>query len=170
MNKKLEIKTYPEEVLAQKSLPIEIVDKELHCLAEDMAETMYEGQGIGLAAPQVGQSCQLITIDITGPKFRHELFTLINPTIISKKGEVTTEEGCLSVPGLQCKVTRAAEVVVKALNLDGKEFTLEADDLLAICLQHEIDHLHGKLILDHVSRLKRNLYHKKIQKSKNAKT
>jgi peptide deformylase len=169
MSTKLEIKTYPEGVLAQKTQPITSVDKEVHSLAENMAETMYEGQGIGLAAPQVGQTCQLITVDVSGPSLRQELITLINPYIISKEGEVSSEEGCLSVPGFQGKITRAAEVVVKALNLDGKEFTLEADGLLAICLQHEIDHLQGKLILDHVSRLKRNLYEKKIKKCQNPK-
>ncbi|SKA74705.1 peptide deformylase [Desulfobaculum bizertense] len=161
---KREIVTYPDPVLAQTAEEITELTPELKQLAEDMVETMYEGDGIGLAAPQVGESCRLVVIDITGPEKREELRILVNPCITSKEGEVDSEEGCLSVVGYRGKVKRAEKVTVDATDLEGKPVHIEADGLLAICLQHELDHLDGVLFIDHLSRLKRNLYDKKVSK------
>lgn len=159
-----EIKTYPESVLAKRAEPIEEITPEIKQLAEEMAKVMYESEGIGLAAPQIGVSLRLITVDVSGPQLRSDLMTLINPEIVEKEGEVESEEGCLSVAGFRGKVSRASRVKVRALDLDGKEVVIDADSLLAICLQHEIDHLNGTVILDHASRLKRSLYEKKVTK------
>lgn len=161
---KREIVTYPDPVLAQTAEKITELTPELKQLAEDMVETMYEDDGIGLAAPQVGESCRLVVIDITGPEKREELRILVNPCITSKEGEVESEEGCLSVVGYRGKVKRAEKVTVDATDLEGKPVHIEADGLLAICLQHELDHLDGVLFIDHLSRLKRNLYDKKVSK------
>jgi peptide deformylase len=141
------------------------VDATIQDLARDMTETMYQNKGIGLAAPQVGEACRLITVDITGPEEQNGLIVLINPTIVSGSGETETEEGCLSLPGFKGTVSRYAEVVVKGLDSQGQEQTVEADGLLAVCLQHEIDHLEGCLLLDRVSRLKRKMYERKAKKS-----
>ncbi len=158
------ILTYPSPVLAQKAAPVEEITPELRQLAQDMAETMYEKRGIGLAAPQIGECCRLIAVDISGPEERKELMFLVNPEVVSKTGEVLEEEGCLSVANFRSKVKRAESVVVKAKDLDGKDVEIPADGLLAICLQHEIDHLDGVLFIDHVSRLKRAMYDNKVKK------
>ncbi|NJB67963.1 peptide deformylase [Desulfobaculum xiamenense] len=161
---KREILAYPDPVLAQKAAEITEVTPELRQLVEDMVETMYEDDGIGLAAPQVGESIRLVVIDITGPKLREDLRVLVNPVITSREGEVESEEGCLSVIGLRAKITRSEKVTVDATDLDGNPVHIDADGLLAICLQHEIDHLDGVLFIDYVSRLKRSLYDKKVRK------
>ncbi len=159
-----DIKTYPEPVLSRRAREVQEITPEIKELAREMAEIMYQNEGIGLAAPQIGISLRLITVDVSGPGSRSSLMTLINPEILAREGEVESEEGCLSVSGFRGKVARAAAVTVKALDLEGNEVTLEADGLLAICLQHEIDHLNGTVILDHASRLKRSLYEKKVSK------
>ncbi|WP_456324114.1 peptide deformylase [Desulfonauticus submarinus] len=164
MSEVLKIITYPNEILTRKSMPIETIDEEIKTLAQNMALTMYENDGIGLAAPQIGQNIRLITVDISGPKKRESLLTLINPEIIYREGEIESEEGCLSVIGYRAKVKRAAKVKVVATNLDKEKIELEAEKLLAICLQHEIDHLEGILFIDRISRLKRNLYDKRLKK------
>ncbi|SDN75236.1 peptide deformylase [Desulfonauticus submarinus] len=164
MSEVLKIITYPNEILTRKSIPIETIDEEIKTLAQNMALTMYENDGIGLAAPQIGQNIRLITVDISGPKKRESLLTLINPEIIYREGEIESEEGCLSVIGYRAKVKRAAKVKVVATNLDKEKIELEAEELLAICLQHEIDHLEGILFIDRISRLKRNLYDKRLKK------
>lgn len=156
--------TYPDDVLAGKAKKIEEITPELLELIEDMVETMYEGDGVGLAAPQVGQPIRLITLDPSGPKERTQLMVLINPEIVSCEGSVSSEEGCLSVPGFSCKVKRHEKVTVKAQDKTGKDVCIEADDFLAIVLQHEIDHLEGTIILDHAGRLKRAMYEKKLKK------
>lgn len=162
---KLEVRFYPDPVLAQKAKPVTEITPELKKLVDDMAETMYANEGIGLAAPQVGESIRLVTIDLSGPEVQGDLRVLVNPEIVAKSEEtVETEEGCLSVAALRAKVKRSAEVTVKAQDLDGNDVTIEADDLLAVCLQHEIDHLDGVLFIDHISRLKRSLYDKKVKK------
>ena len=162
---KLDIRFYPDPVLAEKARPIEAITPELKQLAKDMAETMYANEGIGLAAPQVGESVRLVVIDLTGPEVREGLRVLVNPEIVARSEEVVeTEEGCLSVAALRSKVRRSARVTVKAQDLDGNPLTIEADELLAVCLQHEIDHLDGVLFIDHISRLKRSLYDKKVKK------
>lgn len=161
---KLDILAYPHPVLAKKAEPVAEITEDLKKLADDMAETMYADDGIGLAAPQVGESIRFIVVDVSGPDKRTDLMCLVNPVIESAEGEVETEEGCLSVPNLRTMVKRAEKVVVRARNLDNEEVVIDADELLAVCLQHEIDHLEGTLIIDRISRLKRSLYEKKVKK------
>jgi len=160
---------YPDPALARKSLAIGEIDDKLRQLAKDMAETMYANEGIGLAAPQVGECCRLVVIDITGPEKRENLQFLVNPRVIAVEGSVVSEEGCLSVSNYRSEVTRAERVTVEALDLDGNPVRIEADGLLAVCLQHEIDHLDGVLFIDHISRLKRSFYDKKIKKQQREK-
>lgn len=157
--------TYPNPVLKEKAEPIREITPEIRELAKDMVETMYEYDGIGLAAPQVGELVRLITVDISGPEKREDLRVLINPEL-ERIGdeEVESEEGCLSVEDYRSTVVRSERVKVKALDLDGNPVEFEADGLLAVCLQHECDHLDGKLFIDRISRLKRNLYDAKVKK------
>lgn len=160
-----EVITYPNPVLKQKAEPVAEITPEIRALAKDMAETMYEYDGIGLAAPQVGELIRMITIDLSGPELREELMTLVNPELeLLGDEEVESEEGCLSVEDYRSTVARAERVKVKALDLDGKPMEFEADGLLAVCLQHECDHLDGKLFIDRISRLKRNMYDSKVKK------
>ncbi|HKK34349.1 MAG TPA: peptide deformylase [Desulfomicrobiaceae bacterium] len=161
-----EIVTYPDPILARKSEPVAEITDEIRELAGEMAEAMYENKGIGLAAPQIGENIRLVTVDLSGPDERNDLQVLVNPRITAKSGSTESEEGCLSVTGYRAKVKRAEFVTLTATDLDGNEITLEADDLLAICLQHELDHLDGVLFIDHISRLKRSLYEKKLKKWK----
>ncbi len=160
----LSILHYPDPRLHQVSEPVTEVDASIVQLASDMAETMYAAPGIGLAAPQVGVLKRIIVVDIS--KDKDQLMVLINPEIIKKEGQVEYEEGCLSVPGIyELLVNKRAERIrVRALGVDGKRFELEADDLLAICLQHEIDHLDGKLFVDYLSELKRTRIRNKLKK------
>ena len=158
------IVTYPDPILAKKSAPVADITQDVRTLADAMVETMYANDGIGLAAPQVAENIRLVTVDISGPKKRDDLHVLVNPEIVESSGATESEEGCLSVVGYRAKVKRAARVGVKALDLDGNPLEIEAEDLLAICLQHEIDHLDGILFIDHISRLKRTLYEKKLAK------
>lgn len=160
----LAILKYPNQILARKAEPIPAVTPEIRELAAGMAETMYANQGIGLAAPQVGASIRLIVIDLSGPEKREALMTLVNPVITAASGEQEDEEGCLSVRNYRTVVKRAAAVTVTALDLDGQPLTIEADELLAVCLQHEIDHLEGVLFIDRISRLKRAMYDKRVKR------
>jgi peptide deformylase len=161
----LEIRTYPDEVLRKKAEPVEKVTAEIRELAQNMAQTMYAAPGIGLAAPQIGESVRMIVIDILGGEEGGELHTLLNPEIVESTGESIGEEGCLSVPDVREEITRAQYVTVKAHDLDGNTVTLRAEDMLAVCLQHEIDHLNGVLFIDHLSRLKQTLLKKKLKKA-----
>ncbi|MBG0790343.1 MAG: peptide deformylase [Desulfovibrionaceae bacterium] len=157
----LEICTWPDEVLAAKAKPIEEITPELEKLIESMVKTMYESDGVGLAAPQVGKSIRLICVDQTGPKTRGELRVLINPQIVECDGEVDSEEGCLSCPELTVTVKRSEHVVVRAQDREGKEVCIDTTGLLAIILQHEIDHLDGVTLADRTGRLKKAMYRKK---------
>ncbi|HQW19870.1 MAG TPA: peptide deformylase [Rhodocyclaceae bacterium] len=148
----LSILRYPDPRLHTRAKKIERVDASIRRLATDMAETMYAAPGVGLAATQVDCHIQLIVIDIS--EDRSHLLTLINPEIVTREGECEGEEGCLSIPGIYEIVRRSAKVRVRALDLDGKPFELDAEDMLAICIQHEIDHLHGKVFVEYLSRLK----------------
>jgi peptide deformylase len=159
-----EILKYPNPILSQKALEIGEITPEIRQLALDMAEAMYEKRGIGLAAPQVGECCRLIAVDTSGPDERTDLMFLVNPVIVSQEGEVEDEEGCLSVAQYRAKVKRSEKVVVKAKDLDGNPVEIAADDVMAVCLQHEIDHLDGVLFIDRISRLKRALYDNKVKK------
>ena len=160
----LQILKYPNPILARKAEPIPAVTPEIRELAAGMAEAMYANQGVGLAAPQVGASLRLIVIDLSGPDKREALMTLVNPVITAASGEQEDEEGCLSVRSYRTVVKRAATVTVTAQDLDGNPLTIEADELLAVCLQHEIDHLEGVLFIDRISRLKRAMYDKRVKR------
>ncbi|AMG13582.2 peptide deformylase [Vibrio vulnificus] len=160
----LQVLTFPDDRLRTVAKPVEKVTPEIQKIVDDMIETMYDEEGIGLAATQVDIHQRIVVIDIS--ESRNEPMVLINPEILEKRGEDGIEEGCLSVPGARALVPRAAEVTVKALDRDGHEFTLEADDLLAICIQHELDHLQGKLFVDYLSPLKRKRIQDKLAKIK----
>lgn len=159
----LDILHYPDPRLRTKAQPVTEFTPALKQLAEDMAETMYDAPGIGLAATQVDQHIRLIVIDISEGK--DDLLVLINPEILAKSGSVESEEGCLSVPDIYAPVERAETVTIRAQDLSGKPFELQADELLAICIQHEMDHLDGKVFVDYLSRLKRERVTKKLKKS-----
>ena len=160
-----EIVIYPDPVLRKKAKEVKRIDDGVARLAAEMAETMYAAPGIGLAAPQVGVSERVILVDVTGPE-RKELITLVNPVIVEKEGRVIFEEGCLSLPEVREKVERAARVLVRGYDLDEREREIEAEGLLAIALQHEIDHLNGVLFIDYLSRLKRDMIERKLRKWK----
>ncbi len=160
----LQVLTFPDDRLRTVAKPVEQVTPEIQKLVDDMIETMYDEEGIGLAATQVDVHKRVVVIDIS--ETRDQPMVLINPEITEKRGEDGIEEGCLSVPGARALVPRAAEVTVKALDRDGKEFTFEADELLAICVQHELDHLQGKLFVDYLSPLKRKRIQEKLAKIK----
>ncbi len=153
---------YPDPRLRRKALPVNTVDNEIRTLIDELAETMYQAPGMGLAAPQIDVSKRVLVIDIS--EARHDLRVFVNPGLLTQEGEQTMEEGCLSVPGVYEEVTRAAKITVRALGGDGKPFELEADGLLATCVQHEIDHLDGKLFVDYLSRLKQQRVRKKLAK------
>lgn len=156
--------TWPDPVLGGECTTVEAVTEEIMALARDMATTMYASQGIGLAAPQIGHSIRMIVVDVTGPDKREQLITLVNPVIEQAQGCIDSEEGCLSLPQFRATVERAETVRVRGQDLQGNEVCIEADGLLAVCLQHEIDHLQGTLLIDKVGRLKRGLYERKIAK------
>jgi peptide deformylase len=160
----LHICTYPQEILSQPAEPITEIDEEVVKLVDHMAETMYSAPGIGLAATQVGVAKQVLVADIAPRRPESELIVLINPEIVAAEGEVIFEEGCLSVPDYQAEVKRHEKITVRGLNLKGEEVEIEAEGLLAVVLQHEIDHLHGKLFIDRLSKLKRDLYKRKVRK------
>jgi len=162
----LEILKFPDPRLRNHAKPVEKVDDAIRRLADDMLETMYEAPGIGLAATQVGVARQLIVVDVS--EERDQPLVLINPEVVTAEGEEEMEEGCLSVPGFYEKVKRAEKVKVRALNLEGESVELDLDGLLAVCVQHEIDHLHGKLFVDYISRLKRERIRKKLEKEARA--
>lgn len=160
----LEIKTFPDEVLRKKSIPVETIDNNIKELLDNMAETMYNAPGIGLAAPQVGVNKRVIVIDITGPEEKSGLMKIVNPEILEMDGEVVGEEGCLSVPEEYAEVKRAEKIKVKFLDENSVEHIIEADGLLARAFQHEIDHLDGVLFIDKISPLKREFIKKRVRK------
>lgn len=154
----------PDDCLRKVAKEVETFDSQLQVLIDDMFDTMYDARGVGLAAPQIGISLRLSVIDVIGDKSQQ--IVIINPEIIASEGQKEFEEGCLSVPGAYDKVIRAEKVTVRALDRNGKSFEIKADGLLAECLQHEIDHLNGKLFIDLLSPLKRALARKKLDKFK----
>jgi peptide deformylase len=158
----LDILTYPDPRLHTVAQPVAVVDDKIRKLVDDMAETMYAAPGIGLAATQVDVHQRVIVIDVSEDK--SDLLVLINPEITHAEGHEIAEEGCLSVPGVYDKVERAARITVKALDRDGKSFTLEADDLLAVCIQHEMDHLQGKVFVEYLSQMKQQRIKTKMRK------
>ncbi|WP_100657527.1 peptide deformylase [Alteromonas flava] len=158
----LEVLSFPDERLRTVAEPVAAVDDGIKQLVADMFETMREENGIGLAATQVNVHKRVVVMDVSEEQNEPRVF--INPEIIEKKGSTVSEEGCLSVPGNYAKVDRAEWVKVRALDADGKTFELEADGLLAICIQHELDHLKGVLFVDYLSPLKRQRIRKKLEK------
>ncbi|MGH7249204.1 MAG: peptide deformylase, partial [Pseudomonadota bacterium] len=160
----LKIRRFPDESLKQVAEPIENIDGKLSALIDSMAQTMYAAPGVGLAAPQVGESKRIIVLDTDHDAPGKHLLKLINPQIVESEGKVVWEEGCLSVIDYAADVERAERVLVRAWTPDQEEIEIEADDLLAVALQHEIDHLDGKLFIDRISRIKRELYRRKLKK------
>jgi peptide deformylase len=162
---KLTILEYPDPRLRTRAAPVAVVDDSIRKLIDDMLETMYEAPGVGLAATQVNVHKRVLVADVT--REQNQPLTFVNPEIVERQGTTEAEEGCLSVPGIFDKLnTRAERVVVRALGRDGKPFELEADGLLAVCIQHEMDHLEGKLFVDYLSELKRGRIRKKLEKER----
>ena len=161
-----EVLQFPDKRLREKSKPIAEITDEIRVLAEDMLEVMYDEPGIGLAAPQVGAQLRLIVVDTdwTEEDAEKNPLVLVNPEITDRDGSVTWTEGCLSVPDFQGEVERSAQVTLRAQDLEGEEVVIEAEGLQAVCFQHEIDHLDGILFIDHISRLKREMYTRKRKK------
>lgn len=156
----LQVLHYPDKRLSKVAKPVTNVNDAIRSLLNDMFETMYAADGIGLAATQVDIHQRLIVIDVS--EHHRQRLVLINPELLDKSGETSINEGCLSIPGQHCFVPRAAKVIVRALDSNGNSFELEAKDLLAICIQHEMDHLVGKLLVDYLSPLKRQLLRQKL--------
>ena len=160
----LEILKYPEPTLQKVSAPVKNITAQTVQLIDDMLDTMYAAPGVGLAAPQVGALERIIVMDVDHENPHKQIYKLINPVITRAEGELLWEEGCLSVVDFTAEVKRAAQVEVVALDENEKEFKIEAEGLLAVALQHEIDHLDGKLFIDRISRLKRDLYSRRRKK------
>lgn len=163
---KLSILEFPDPRLRTRAKPVERVDAPLRQLIDDMFETMYDAPGIGLAATQVDKHLRFMVIDVSENK--NEPLVFINPEILLRDGEQVCQEGCLSVPGIFADVTRAERIAVRALDRDGNPFEMQAEGLLAVCIQHEIDHLEGKVFVDYLSPLKREQVRKKLQKQRRA--
>jgi len=160
----LDICTYPDPVLRVKTSPVRVFDQNLSRLIEDMAETMYNAPGIGLAANQVGQSQQVLVIDLQRPDYELGLLVLINPQLVAAEGEISYEEGCLSVPEFFATVKRYNQVAVKGLDANQNPVEIQASGLLAIALQHEMDHLNGKLFIDRIGSMSKDIFVRKWKK------
>ena len=162
---KLDILTYPDKFLSQPVKPLENIDGKVQQMIDDMAATMYEAPGVGLAAIQVGWDKSLLIYDISPRDENHSLRVLINPKIVTREGEIVSEnEGCLSVPDFRADVKRAANITVEGHDREDNPIRIDAEGQLAIVLQHEIDHLNGTLFIEHISSLKRQMYKRRIKK------
>ena len=161
---KLVILEYPDPRLRTKATPVAVFDEALRRLVDDLLETMYGAKGVGLAASQVDVHKRLLVLDVS--ETRDQPMVLINPQILSAEGRVPGEEGCLSLPGIYDKLERAARIRVRAQGRDGKPFEIDAEGMLAVCIQHEMDHLDGKLFVDYLSELKRQLIRRRLQKER----
>ncbi|OGP80521.1 MAG: peptide deformylase [Deltaproteobacteria bacterium RBG_16_49_23] len=162
----LEILKYPHPLLKKKCEKVERIDEEVRRLIQDMRETIYHASGIGLAACQVGIPRRIIVVDVTPIDPEKDFFALVNPEVISEEGEMEHEEGCLSVPDCSEKVKRKEKILVRGLSPEGNMIEVSGEGILAIALQHEIDHINGMLILDRISRLKREIYRNKLKKER----
>lgn len=160
---KLKIRIWPDPILKKRAEEIREVDGEIYELSNNMIETMYTAKGIGLAAPQVGISKRLIVVDTDYPEGDKNPFILINPVILEREGEEIMEEGCLSLPGLRTEVKRAYKILVKGYDINGREIEIEAEGLKARVIQHEIDHLDGKVFIDRVNKVRRELLKKRYK-------
>ena len=161
----LEIQKFPAPILKKKADSVSVFDEDLQKLIDDMIETMYAAPGVGLAAPQVGVSQRLAVIDISSKDDKYPLIVLINPCIVRADGEIEFEEGCLSIPEYTAKIRRSERLIVRAHERDGREVEIDAGGLLAIALQHEIDHLDGLLLIDRISPIKREFFKKRFKKA-----
>ena len=161
-----EILIWPDPILKQKARPVARVDDSIRTLVQDMFETMYAADGVGLAAPQVGILQRIVVLDTRASQPESKPLAMINPELVALEGKTTYTEGCLSIPGESEDVDRAAVVTVKYLDLEGREQTLRCEGLLAIAVQHEADHLNGTVFVDHVSTLKRELIRKRMKRVK----
>lgn len=161
----MEIQKYPEPVLKEKARPVAEINDDIQCLIDNMADTMYDAPGIGLAANQVGALHRVIVYDITPKEEGRKLNVIINPEIVAASGDLVHQEACLSVQDYSCDVRRKACITVTGWDREGKPVEIEAKDLLAVVLQHEIDHLDGILFIDRISRLKRSLYKRQLMKT-----
>jgi peptide deformylase len=155
---------YPDKRLREKGVRVPAITAEIQKLVDDMAETMYAAPGVGLAATQIGEKLQIFVIDVAEENEPSDLRIFINPEILSKEDTIVWSEGCLSFPGINEEVERAAKVKIRALDREGKPFELEAEGLLAVAVQHEYDHLQGVLMIDHLGLLKKRLVNRKMQK------
>ncbi len=160
----MELLYYPDDRLRRVARPVEEFGGALKTLIADMFETMYADEGIGLAAPQVGVPLRAVVVDVVGERRETDMLALVNPEIVAREGTAGIDEGCLSVPGIKGHVDRAEKITVRARDADGKAVEINADGLLAICLQHELDHLDGRLFIDYLSPLKRNMYRAKAKR------
>jgi len=161
----LDVVIYPDPVLRENLENVETIDDDLKKLAEDMADTMYDSRGVGLAANQINSTKRILVFDPDPDPEIRNYTVLVNPHIVEKEGsQISKEEGCLSLPGIRADVKRYERVKVKALNLDGEEVEIDGTELVGIILQHEIDHLNGKVFIDRLSSLKKKFYHKKLVK------
>lgn len=160
-----DILKYPDKRLRKKSLPVKKIDKNLLKLLDDLADTMYNAPGVGLAAPQLGEHVRVAVVDISSKDEENNLIELINPVIAESGGSQISEEGCLSVPGFYGNIRRKNSITVEAQDRDGKKFELSADGLFSRVLQHEIDHLDGILFFDRMAKLKKELFLKKVDKA-----
>lgn len=158
------ILTYPNPTLTSPSQPVREIDGRIATLVEDMVETMYAAPGIGLAAPQVGVGERVIVVDVNTEEPGRDLVKLVNPRVVAAEGTVVFEEGCLSVRNFTAEVRRARKVLVRGWTLEQKEIEIEAEDLFAVALQHEIDHLDGKLFIDRIGQLRRDLYRRRLKR------
>jgi len=162
---KLEIIEYPDPLLRQQAKLVERFDASLHGLIENLTQTLYSTEGIGLCAPQVGKSVQLLVMDLSRKQSEPEVF--INPAIVSRAGFAIVDESCLSIPGVSAKIMRASAVTVTAQDAEGQVFEREVEGMKAVCLQHEIDHLQGKLFIDRVSRLRQLRFRRALHRLEN---
>jgi peptide deformylase len=160
----LEICTYPDPVLREAACEIVAVDGEVQEFIDDMVDTMYDAPGIGLAANQVGRPVRIVVVDIQRPECEYGLIVLVNPEIVSAEGSIVCEEGCLSVPDYFANVKRSEQIIVRGLNREGKPIEITASGLLSVALQHEIDHLDGKLFVDRLGVIARDIFKRKYRK------
>jgi peptide deformylase len=160
----LPVLQYPDPRLARKAAPVDEIHLRIRELAADMAETMYARDGIGLAAPQIGEALRLVVLDISGPERREDLRVLVNPVLVLSGEEHDADEGCLSVPEYTAKVARREFAAVRATDLEGRPVAFDAAGRLAVCIQHECDHLDGVLFIDRLSRLKRDMLDRRLKK------
>lgn len=166
----MRILTYPDPVLYRPASPVDRIGPAERKLCDQMLETLYQARGVGLAAPQVGVSLRVAVIDLNTPELGRDPLILINPVITRREGEILWDEGCLSIPGFRSEMKRSGEVWVRARNPEGREIEISGRNLLAVVIQHELDHFEGKLLVDQAGRLRKSLYLRKLKKMQREKS